>query len=268
MNNILYIMDCTEIPNVAASSVWSMSSQLNKSNCLLLFDDSIHRDMYYNYFLTNHSVSNIFFIDSDHHNILLSNICEKYLCDHKWFIFLSPYVLYSKDFSTEIENLCRNKESEESDEIIFLPQHTTNKKTCSVGWHKNIIQNYIKQNLSYHSISIEINNLINAYINNAITIFNGCSWYDIEKCYTNPSDIYYKDKYCLIAKFIGFDDFVDSMVYINNKNYRCYNIANNLVGQIIHTNNNNITICWKTKESETKNIQYSLEHMSKSYIPT
>lgn len=263
MKKILYIVDCCENPNVSCSFIHSLSNDNNQA--ILLFNNSIHRDMYKNYLSTN-LISNVTFLDTNYDNISLSDITQKYLSTHEWFAFLSPYVLYTKDFAQELIKLCENNKNNET---VIAPSNTKNKKTYSVIFNRDSIKEYIRQGLSYYQLLQNKHRIILFHFNNYFPILNGTSWYDIEKAYNDSSNVYYNDEFCIFAKFLAVDDISDSFVYINKKNYRIYNIANNLVGEIKNANNNNLSIHWhRDSKSEFGLITYTFDNLNKYYLPT
>lgn len=253
MNNILYVTKYANSNHMCSSITYSLLNQNNKINILALFDNYITKDLYYNYFLT-HS-DQVSFIAS---NPLKSNLLKEYLSKYRWFVFLSTDCLYDRDYHDEIDKFCSSSDAN----LLVSPQ---NYKYVS---NRTVI--LTNQSIKQHIINEDsIDDILQTYNSPTSSTRSVISFKSIAlECYTSNTNVLHEDNYCLFGNFISKPQFnlVDSFVYINKNNHRVYNIANNVVGQLVNRTENSINITWQNDQNELISITYTYDPLTKSYI--
>lgn len=254
MNNILYVTKYTRAHNMCPSITYSLLNQNKKPNILAVFDNCIIKDLYYNYFV---SYSN--YITFYASNVLKINLLRDYLAKYKWFVFLSTDCLYDRDYCEEVEKFCL---SSDGSNFLISPQnhkHSSSKTTVFTN-------DFIKQQIINDE---KFDNIFQTYNPALSNIRSFISFKSVAlDSYIVDSNTFYEDNYCVFCNFINNSKYnlLDSFVYINKNNNRVYNIANNIVGQLINRTTNSMTMDWQNDQNQTVSINYIYDPLTKSYV--
>lgn len=258
MNNILYIANCHKNCTLASSIAYSFIQQKNYSTetqLNILIEDSIVKDIYYNYFIDHNNY--IKFYNTNLIKDIIGNDLQKY----NWYAILSNNCLYGNEYVQETKSIVDNHSNDNA--FIVLPSNTKNLNQKTIIVNREKIIEYIRLNLKIEDIYSRYNT------DNIITY---TSFQSIDVSFNDnieTKNALYSDDYCIFAKFAGESDILTSMVYINKMNNRAYNIVNNIMGYVSDQSNNMITIEWQLNnntENPIKTIKYKLDYLTKSYF--
>lgn len=260
LNNILLNVNYGYDMHQCVSTTHCLMNQISPTEIISIFPNSQQKDYYESYF-SQYNNDLIKFIYNPNNNILLNNLYYQYLPTHDWFAFLSPYILYNKNFTEELQSLCS---SQTKNSILHIFPHNSSKIFKIIVYSKNILMEYIKKNYSIQNLLDEKydddskKNLIS---------FSCSSWKDIEEQYLLKQTTYHNDEYSIFTKFIETknSNLKDSFVYINKIKHRIYNITNNIIGIIEEYIDNKIKVLWSTKDGDQIQAQYEFNYNTKSY---
>lgn len=253
MNNILFLINYKKYAGTCASFCYQFLNQEKPALLVSLFDNYVTRDIYYHYFIDN--TNNLKFVLNEKNAI--KNILSSYP-NYSWYVLLSPFVLYDKEFILEVENIIKNAKDKEFN--CYPHNEKNNIENLSVIISKDKLTEYLRENLDIVKIqtSIRINQEIKKTpLLKAVSVNLAIEYKD------QPT--FYEDNLCIFAKFLGSSGLVDSVVYINKINNRTYNVANNLAGSCMILSDSTIQVSWNDPAQES--IKYWLNPITKEYTP-
>lgn len=259
-NNILFSINYNQDIHQCVGTTHSLMNQTIGSEIVSIFPHSQHKDFYESYF-NQYNNNLIKFICNPNNNLLINDIYHKYLPKYNWFAFLSPYILYNKNFTEELLNIC----SQNSDEkILSISSYNDDSKIFKIlVYNKNTIIDAIKN--EYYIKNLFEEDIIKNKKN--IISFSCSCWKDMEQQYLSRQTTYHNDEYSIFVKFIEPKNanLKNSFVYINKLKHRIYNISNNIIGLIDTYENNKIKVLWSIKDGEQIDAKYEFNYNTKSY---
>lgn len=253
INNILYIANFQQETQAAASIIYCLLHQELSTNIIGLFNNSIIKDIYYNYFI-NHT-DKLKLYDTDK----IQMVCKDHINKYQYFVILSNTCLYNQKYHEELTKICRNI----NDTTIVYPQNSEQIKDKTIIVNKQKIIEYLPGDFS-------IQDLQNLYLTNN-QIAKVASFQSVSMDYTvNHNNTLYVDDYCIFGKFTNNNNYglLDSMAYINKNNNRVYNIVNNIIGYVTQQSDDTITIEWQTDNIQNPivTVKYYADPTTKCYI--
>lgn len=259
-NNTLFITYYTEedydlFPNILNQ----ISKQTIKADLLnIFFRCEEISECYLRYYEKNNFTNDCYF---QYYPNKSSNTIKDHLKTHihKYtnFIFLDPKHLLDNNFLDTLQqsNLDNHKYSIVNPYNKNIPILYFDK----LGMIEILRQNYTSESLRAHS-----------YLNNEISVV---SFKDIPIIKNNINDIektvYYENDLFTLCKLLEDDNkdifLVDSYIYINKRNNKIYNIANNITGELESSDNFVLLINW-LKDDKMFKRAYRIDMNTKTYI--
>lgn len=259
MNNILFISINKKLDN-AISMCYQILDQKQNNHLLSVFDTISIRDMVYNYFISKADYLKFIAIGDDKDTI--KQIYKEFF-KYDWFIFLSNKNLYDKNFGEELSNKIKKQTAKEF--AIYPHNHEKHWTLGSYAIHKDEMIKHIDK-----SIDEILFSKLNSNIPNILS-FQSIAYITPDIQQNGDRIHFYSDDFCLFCKFMGSDIFglQNSFVYINRRNYKVYNIVNNIAGILIDIDddNKNIQIRWEKDNNESLDISYIFDVSYQQYIP-
>lgn len=255
MNNILYLVNYVNNDNLCPAICYQMLNQSKECTTVSLFSSSEIRDVYYHYFMNDTNKLKFLFNTEN----IVKDILSTYR-NFQWFVFLSPLALYDKDVTEEIHGALLKTDQQQ---IVFYPHNEKNNAhNFSVATNKQKFLEYSTNNEM--TIRQIINTIKSSYDTKKIPLLKSVA---IKNVFTEqPKICFHEDDMCMFAKFLSHNNIVESFAYLNKKNNRMYNIANNIVGSMYHKNDDYIVVEWQTDLNATV-IKYWLNSSTKEYMP-
>jgi hypothetical protein len=217
----------------------SQIKKTNSGNILAIFDNKECFDIYKEQILIEKEY--ISYIEK--RTISIQEILKKYYHKYKYF-FISKYtkVLINQNYIHN-ENLTKPTVFLEEKDILGVVFSLESLLKSNL-----IIDNIINNNIDEKFFNIQRHNLPIK----TLKVKNNKEIQNVNQ----TKNILYENQLCLFAFLQGSDNLVDSMCYFNKNNNKIYSVNNNVMGEVIYYDTENLKINWKITEKISKVYEY------------